>query len=69
MAPTMMDPKLGIVDPADVFTADEYIEDEEGAYFAGNEIAFAEYDPEDDTDVYNSEQDMYEPDVFDEFDD
>lgn len=65
--PTMIDPNFGTIDPADVFTADEYIGDEEGAYFEGNEIAFNDYSPEDDQDVYDSD-DMYEPDVLDEFD-
>ena len=63
----MTDPQFGTVDPSDVFTADEYIGDEEGAYFEGNEIAFNELSPEDDQDVYDSE-DIYEPDVF-EYDD
>lgn len=64
----MTDPRLGTVDPTDVFTADEYIGDEEGTYFDGNEVAFADFSPEDDQDVYDTD-DMYEPDVFDEFDD
>ena len=63
----MTDPQLGTVDPSDVFTADEYIGDEEGTYFQGNEVAFAEFSPEDDQDVYDSD-DIYEPDVF-EYDD
>lgn len=56
-----LDPNFGSVDPTDVFTSDEYVGDEEGTYFAGGEIAFAEYSPDDDDD-----DDMYEPDVFDD---
>lgn len=63
----MIDPNFGTVDPADVFTSSEYINDEEGAYFEGNEIAFNELSPEDDQDVYDTD-DIYEPDVF-EYDD
>ena len=63
----MLDPRLGTIDPADVFTSDEFIDDEEGTYFEGNEVAFAEFSPEDDQDVYDSD-DIYEPDVF-EYDD
>tara|TARA_R100000951_G_scaffold26183_1_gene22204 strand:- start:2149 stop:2379 length:231 start_codon:yes stop_codon:yes gene_type:complete len=58
-----LDPNFGTVDPADVFTSDEYVSDEEGTYFAGGEIAFNEYSPEDD------DEDMYEPDVFEGMDD
>ena len=54
----MIGPNTGYVDPADVFTADEFIKDEEGTYFDGKEIAFAEYNESDD------DSDMYEPDVF-----
>ena len=63
----MTDPRLGTVDPTDVFTADEYIGDVEGTYYEGKEIAFAEFSPEDDQGVYESD-DIYEPDVF-EYDD
>ena len=58
----MIDPNTTYVDPSDVFTADEFISDEEGTYFEGKEIAFAEFSPEDD-------QDVYEADVLDEFND
>lgn len=58
-----LDPNFGTIDPADVFTSDEYVGDEEGTYFAGGEIAFNEYSPEDDN------EDMYEPDVFENLDD
>ena len=64
-----LDPNFGTIDPADVFTSNEYVGDEEGTYFAGGEIAFNEYSPEDDKDAYDSEADIYEPDVFENFDD
>ena len=63
----MLDPTLGVINPEEVFTSDEYIPDEEGTYFAGNEIAFNEYyeDEDEDEDDFDDE-DMYEPDVFDD---
>lgn len=58
----MIDPNTGYVDPSEVFTADEFINDEEGTYFDGKEIAFKEF-------VADDDQDVYEADVLDEFND
>lgn len=62
---TMIDPTLGTVNPEEVFTSDEYIPDDEGTLFYGDEVAFGEYDDGeyDDDDDFDDE-DMYEPDVF-----
>ena len=62
---TMFEPNIsdyGTVSAEDVFIGEEYLPDEEGTVFYGEEVAFGEYrEAEDD-------EDMYEPDVF-EYDD
>lgn len=61
----MLDPTLGTVNPEEVFTSDEYIPDDEGTLFYGNEVAFGEYDNDEEDNDFD-EEDMYEPDVFDD---
>jgi hypothetical protein len=63
----MFEPNIsdyGIVSTEDVFIAEEYVPDEEGTLFYGEEVAFGEYR----NGETMADDDIYEPDVF-EYDD